>query len=730
MKNRNMLKFFLCGAVSALAAFIINANNADPDGGHDECEDDDCCCCCDDETGSQSGCSSCSTDAAGSGTNSNKSVEVSINAGSPVVDGEVSGKIWLSVDTPSQYMYTPQLLRFSSILDTKIISDLATGLPSGVQRRVEILGKRKDSVAYEFATGTSIGTPTGYYVNSKFRLQMKDANGSPMTSGTPSFYDKIDRNGSIIRYDASTMKPLYQKTVKGRTIALDSPGAGIEIIRDNDSQALRQIKTPQSLTDIVVVNDQKYTVSVYAPENAGSRQNGFYVPTGQAHTVWVFENPETGNPSSGKLRVTKTFGSTTRVFDYEYTDTFKQWKLTAGGGLRVTTKTSMRNATLSSLLETTTVSGPEGVSFKKAETKPVYSTYGEHVTNKGVYADASEATPTLQTLHTYYIGSTYLRPQSTTYPDGSWEYYTYDSAGRTSLLLRPFKDAAYTTSPSSGKAEYYYYTPLDSNDVLLDYDVRPRTIENKVLGTTVSKTYNVYKTVNGEYTWISERGLASYGDSSNLRTTSTYYSESSGDASAGLLKTVQHPDGTLDTYSYDFGTYSSNPAPSLSSFSAGTGSAYRKTIIHGTTSSPSGITNQSTKETWIVDSLGNKVMEETYVYTGSGYERIAWTVRIFNNRMLPTDEYHSNGTHKSAVWGCCGKDSETLEDGTQITYSYDLLDRVVTRTKVGITGSQADIATTYTYDSSNRADRGQFYYLIITKRKVNEIRRGETWFAR
>jgi len=61
---------------------------------------------------------------------------------------------------------------------------------------------------------------------------------------------------------------------------------------------------------------------------------------------------------------------------------------------------------------------------------------------------------------------------------------------------------------------------------------------------------------------------------------------------------------------------------------------------------------------------------------------------------LPDD--NSNGTYSTATWNCCSKDSETAADGTQYTFSYNLLKQMVSKTKVG------GPTTSYTYDVEGR----------------------------
>jgi hypothetical protein len=153
----------------------------------------------------------------------------------------------------------------------------------------------------------------------------------------------------------------------------------------------------------------------------------------------------------------------------------------------------------------------------------------------------------------------------------------------------PFKDSAFG---SAGKTMTFSYAPLDSADVPVTNDNRPRTTSTSILGTAVSKNYHVYKTnAAGEYVEITERcsdPSKPYGDAANLRTVKTIYASDTG-ISSGRVKTIERPDGTLETYSYELGTYAPGSAGAPGTFTPGTGDAMRTTITHGTTASPAGI---------------------------------------------------------------------------------------------------------------------------------------------
>jgi len=197
-----------------------------------------------------------------------------------------------------------------------------------------------------------------------------------------------------------------------------------------------------------------------------------------------------------------------------------------------------------------------------------------------------------------------------------------------------------------------------------------------------------------------------YGSTNNLRTTTVSYPYTNGMAWSGNTKTVIHPDGRMESYSYAYGNYSTNADPSLNEFTVNsTGSYLCVSVTNGTSASPSGIAYKTTKEVTIKDVYGRVVHEETYVYTGSDYKRIKWQVNILNQSGQVIASYRSDNTMEEASWGCCGKEWEKTSEGIEYSMSYDALGRVIQKIKEGCTNTspaQPDIYTTYTYDAMGR----------------------------
>ncbi len=166
-----------------------------------------------------------------------------------------------------------------------------------------------------------------------------------------------------------------------------------------------------------------------------------------------------------------------------------------------------------------------------------------------------------------------------------------------------------------------------------------------------------------------------------------------------------HPDGRLETHSYEFGTYGPPGADGPGTFSPGEGTDLRETIVHGTAASPGGIAYRTTTAVRITDRLGNLLQEETWVHTDAGEERIGWVVytRDAFGRLLSTRR--SDGTAVENTWACCGKASGTDADGTRTEYTHDGLGRVLEATRYAANGTLTTPPTATTLKAGSSRKR-------------------------
>ena len=492
------------------------------------------------------------------------------------------------------------------------------------------------------------------------------------------------------------------------SLVYSPPGdtAEVDVVRNPDG-SLRQVKAPQALADIVVTSATEYEMRFYRAADVGPKQNGLYTVSNQPFVTWRISNPHIGY--TDQLQVSKIQNGVTTSSLYTWNAGNDSWTLTTGAGARTETKTEVIDPVTGDRTDTFTVTDSLAQVVSKIARTYHQFPWHEELIKEVVDPDGAALT----TNYAYYENSgevgRFRRLKAVSNPDGSWEQYDYDSIGNQVLVLRPWKDQ---TLASASEATSYSirttYSNYDGIIVSLHAKFVSSVIE-KIAGVTVRKTTysRAGTTVNGEPAVIETQ--TSYASAtSSLATITTRYHSSASDFFASRVASVQHPDGRKDTFSFEKGDYTTNVDPSLNQFTPNPGGlAQRETVVHGTTAAPDGVAFKSTKETSVRDQFGQVVLQEVYVYTGAGYSRINWSVMDYDDRGHLIQTRRINGTVVTATWNGDQKTADIDENGIETNYTYDSLNRVSTQTKKGVAtaGSfpaQADIVTTYTYDTEGR----------------------------
>ncbi len=477
----------------------------------------------------------------------------------------------------------------------------------------------------------------------------------------------------------------------------------IDVIRNPDF-SLRQIKSPQTLADIVVTNTEEYEIRFYKHVDVGPKVNGLYTFSNQPFVTWRVRNPNPGVVS--QLEISKIQNGVTQSNLYTWTAGTNTWSLTTGGGAR-TEKAITIDPSTGDRTETFTVTNASSqVISKVARTYHQFAWPGTELIREVV----DPGGVALTTTYDYYTVSSeigkFTRLKSVTQPNGSWEKYDYDTIGNRILVLRPWKDQALATATEANSyAVGTTYSNYDGLTAALDAKFIS-SIEEKITGVTVKKT--VYSrtgtTINGEPAVVESETVHSSATAS-LTTLTTKYHLSASDFLTGRLASVQYPDGRKDTYTYEKGNYVTNADPSLNEFIPdANGVGQRDTVVHGTVASADGVAFKTTKGITIRDQFGNVAFEEVHAYTGSGYTRVSWSAMDYDERGHLTQTRRNNGTIVSATWQGDLKTSDVDENGIETTYTYDAFNRVATKTRKGVAAvfgfpAQADIVTTYGYDA-------------------------------
>jgi RHS repeat-associated protein len=499
----------------------------------------------------------------------------------------------------------------------------------------------------------------------------------------------------------------------------------VDVVRNADG-SLRQVKAPQALADVVVISSTEYEVRYYRPADVGSKVGGIYTVTGAPFTVWKIKNPDVS--TTNRLQISKSQNAVMETSEYQADSITGTWTLVRNGGLRSETKfntyptANSRVETLivkdnttqavASKTEKTYYNFPWGEELIKEIVYPYDNSVSQGLAAPSVEASAVEVAP-LVTEYAYYEDTadsgSYSKLKTVKRADGSWGKYFYDNFGNIRLLLRPWKDLTLENANEvNSRATYYYYTNFDGVITSL-FNKETDHIDEHINGIRVKRTTydRTSVTLNGEPA-VREVQTVYSSAPVGMATVSTYYHRTASDFYASRTAFVEYPDGRKDTYIYERGDYTTNADPSLNQFTPNaSGLAERGTVIHGTTLAPDGIPLKTTKETSVRNDKGQNALNEIYVYNGTSYERISWTVTDYNDASHPVQMRRSNGTVSTMVWTGDQLTSETDENGIQTTYTYDLLNRTKTRTKKGIAAgggfpAQSDIVTTYGYDAEGR----------------------------
>jgi RHS repeat-associated protein len=491
----------------------------------------------------------------------------------------------------------------------------------------------------------------------------------------------------------------------------------VDVVRDVSGN-LRQVKAPQALADVVVINSSEYEVRYYAPANVGTKVNNIYTVTGQPYVTWKISNPSP--TTTTKLRIAKLQGGiTVDQSDYTWDPAIDLWSLGTGGTTpgnysRVETK-SVSYPTQTSRLETFIVKDGSGqIAAKHSKTYLNYP-WGWELVQEVNDPDSAALTTTYTHYEDPNPDTKYRKLKSVTFPDGSWEKYDYDLVGNLSTVRRPWKDLS-MASATEANSRLTIYGYSNSDNGVFGINVFPKIIfdiEEKIAGVTVTKRrFNRSQATANPYS-IAEADSLYSGSVNGVPTTlvtqtiTTRYHWSAPELLRNRVSAVEYPDGRKDYYSYEKGNYVTNPDPSLNQFTSDTnGLSERVTIVHGTNTVPAGIAFKTTKDVTVHDQFGNSVFQETYVYNGTDYERFAWTANDYDTRGHQLSSRDSRGQLTTAVWNVDLKTSEIDANGVETTYTYDPLGRVATKTKKGIPAgsypAQADIVTTFAYDAEGR----------------------------
>ncbi len=342
---------------------------------------------------------------------------------------------------------------------------------------------------------------------------------------------------------------------------------------------------------------------------------------------------------------------------------------------------------------------------------------------------------------TGYPGPSYLRAKKS---GGRWEAYDYESYvyGRLTRTFRPFglyEGSSYGAEPPTQAQPAQWNAGAGSGEVTtLTYngDVfdRVKTTVTTVNGIQSGKAETTYLDLptlfNGEHIVAATRSDWPGSSTTALKTYTKFYQENTGNSFLrNQIVSVQHPDGSKESYAYQKGTFdvgtstfvpTSGVDASRISIIRGTsvggvGNATLSELKVGTSDTPveidsiNLIVGQSTLETTIRDDNGRLARTELWVRASTAWQLLTWTNFSYDyaNRLIGRTS--SNGATYTACYTSSEPNqtiqtgllqAEVDENGIRTEYSYDPLGRVAQAIKKGSVSADPDLITTFKYDAA------------------------------
>jgi RHS repeat-associated protein len=454
------------------------------------------------------------------------------------------------------------------------------------------------------------------------------------------------------------------------------------------------------LIPITGEREAKYSISIYSPASVPGQKDGdgFYIFEGAPIAVITIENPDTTGATTNKVRVTDGDGF---VSDYEWKT--NGWELVQGGGLRSQYKTTV----VSNDLRTTTVqvSGTNGLLSCHTRQYQTYA-FGERLVQEVKGTNAQCRTNFFEYYTNLSASTTGLLKQAI-YQNGNWEAFEYHPTNRFKTnAIYGFLNEGPTTNLSLVRTIAYAYgtnAAPGAGDSGRRRAPEARCVVESIQGHEVSRRYRlVFPAEEKDIQCVTPAAV--WNDANNLVTTTIWYTNN---PNANRVKSIEHPDGTMEIFQYGFYTNLAGEIFRTNIMCVGAPDSNKSSIVDGT------------RKTIVLGGVGQRLSRTvTDIASTNILAQEVYSEFDTNNRPRKTTYLDGTSTWTEYGYGCCGYTTYTNREGTMsinyldalkrraaarkdgitVTNAMDAAGRVVQTTRIGTNGTQV-IQAMYGYDS-------------------------------
>ena len=532
------------------------------------------------------------------------------------------------------------------------------------------------SIYFNAAENSSTAYPSGTSKKRRYRVQLLRADGvTPCSEGMPVYLSMVDDAGMKMRFYLTTGKCVSITTSSGKTMNRKDYEANNSIKRDAEGNLIAYYNVNEGLMSTQTNLDGSFGMAWFAPDKV-QVVNGNPVGMGEPYKTVSYQVAQTengkvttitrqsaGRPAHVETRVENghTVTITKGTGDDTIIRTIETHKLYGGMSERIETIRGINDAEPASCHRTLKMSTEGG----------------------WLVVEETEAfnTPLAHTTH-YEYNEKFLVSRID-YPNGNYVEYEYDAEGRVTKETRPWGDGG-------KKMTRNVYAARSSRF----YDNRP------------IKVYTDYEMANGYFLNLAVTDYT-YEDSGEVeRTTATTFA-------AGVNHqqvTIDETYGEAASYAYAAG----KPMFSQAVNGVQTWHDYEATTEHGaihkhtSTTKANGelVAAHSRKTETFIAANETTTFEQDFIWDGENWLLLNTAAYEYDEEKRIIKTTRGNGRFSTTEWMCCGKLSETNEDGITTSYGYNsaqqLVETIRSEVKDGEVVVTPETITSYTYDAAGR----------------------------
>ena len=536
---------------------------------------------------------------------------------------------------------------------------------------------------FNVQAGSDAALPAGISRKRDFRVQLLDETLAPAASGAPAYLSLVDADGQNIRFSAETGAVVAMTSASGKVLLAEDYFRNVNNTYDPAGNLVSSYSAAEGLMRTRTGAGGELVMEWYAPAAVTVLADGTYEVTGEPYkTSSYLSSEENGVRTTVITRQQRGLPAHTIT----RTEEPGRVSIAKGQGDDIIIRTIETNRLYGGLSERIeTVRG-----INDAEPVACNRSVRQYTDGGWLLVSETEAFNTPLARTTSYEYNSQYRVSRINRPDGGYTRYEYDGEGRVTLEAAPW----------AGGGEQVTRTEYAG---LRFYDNRPaRVAEFRVLsdGTEIELTAAAYAYERSPLMERVTKTVTAAGSGQEQTSVEETYGEAAAyPYAAGQTKFTRDIAGVETFYDYEAAEEH--------------GAAHKKTAV--TKVGGELAAGQSRKTESFLAANGTVLFEQESVWDGDNWLPLSSGAHEYDEEGRRTKTTRGNGRVTSTSWMCCGKLSETDEDGILTSYGYNsahqLVETIRSEISDGDTVVTPETITTYTRDAAGRAlqtrrDRG------------------------